>query len=121
METRVDGRLAPALVQIVQSALDRSTRFAHQPKFKMVFISNATNIGTNYAKSELETIYEIWKRPGMLLILGAALTSSKNDLKLKDIHSLTDIFWLQENKSGALLGRVVIIKGRPFRPDARSI
>ena len=105
-EPGVDGKLTP---EMIQSAFDRSSEFDHQPKPMMVFISNATEIGTVYNKSELAAVAAICKRLKLLLLLDGArlepaLTSSKSDLELNDIYDLTDIFWIRGAKNGALLG-----------------
>ena len=112
----MDGKLTP---EIIQSAFDRSSIFDWQPKPKIVFISNATEIGTVCDKSELAAVAAICKRLELLLLLdgarlGAALTSSKNDMTLKDIYNFTDIFWIGGTKNGALLGEAVIIKDSSF-------
>ena len=108
----VNGKLTP---KMIQSAFDRSSEFDWQPKPKMVFISNATEIGTLYNMSELKAVAAICKKLQLLLFLDgarldAALTSSKNDVTLKDVYDLTDIFWFGGTKNGALLGEAVVIK-----------
>ncbi|KAH8590716.1 pyridoxal phosphate-dependent transferase [Bisporella sp. PMI_857] len=115
----VDGKLTP---EDIQSAFDESSLFAWQPKPKMVFISNATEIGTVYRRSELESIAAICKKLELLLFmdgarLGAALTSFKNDITLKDVYNLTDIFWIGGTKNGALLGEAIVIKDSSFGAD----
>ncbi|CAO1598013.1 hypothetical protein XANCAGTX0491_001790 [Xanthoria calcicola] len=109
-ESGVDGKLTP---EMIQSAFRRSSAFDYQPKAKMVFISNATEIGT------LAAVAAICKRLDLLLLLdgarlGAALTSSKNDMTLADIYNLTDIFWIGGTKNGALIGEAVVIKHPSF-------
>lgn len=49
--------------------------------------------------------------------LGAALTCYKNDMTLKDIYDLTDIFWIGGTKNGALLGEAIVIKDVSFAVD----
>ncbi len=118
-EPGVDGKLTP---EMIQAAVERSSEFAFQPKPKMVFVSNATEIGTVYTKSELVAVSEICQKLKLLLFLdgarlGAALTSSKNDMTLADIYNLTDIFWIGGTKNGALLGEAVVIKDPTFGAD----
>ncbi|KAF2690772.1 threonine aldolase [Lentithecium fluviatile CBS 122367] len=102
-------------LDIIQLAFGRSAEFAFQPKAKMVFISNATEIGTVYTKGELEAVTALCKNLRLLLLLDGAridadLTSSKNDMSLIDIYNRTDVFWIGGTKNGALLGEAVIIK-----------
>jgi len=115
-EPGVDGKLTP---EMIQSAFDRSSEFDYQPKPKMVFIPNATEIGTVYNRSELAAVAAICKKLKLFLLLdgarlGAALTSSKNDITLNDVYNLTDIFWIGGTKNGALLGEAVVIKDPSF-------
>jgi threonine aldolase len=75
-----------------------------------------------YTKSELAAIAAICKKLKLLLFmdgarLGAALTSSKNDVTFRDIYDLTDVFWIGGTKNGALLGEAVVIKGRSLGAD----
>lgn len=118
-EPGVNGKLTP---EMIQSAFDRSSEFDWQPKPKMVFISNTTEIGTLYNISELKAVAAICKKLKLLLFLdgarlGAALTSSKNDVTLKDVYDLTDIFWIGGTKNGALLGEAVVIKDPSIGAD----
>ena len=66
-------------------------------------------------KRELEAIAAVCKELNLLLVLdgarlGVALTSTKNDLTLKDIYRLTDVFWIRGTRNGALLGEAIVIK-----------
>ncbi|KAJ4301289.1 hypothetical protein N0V90_003380 [Kalmusia sp. IMI 367209] len=86
-ERGMDGKLTP---ELIQKAFDRSKEFSYQPKPKMVFVSNSTEIGTIYTKSELTEVAATCKKLSMYLFLdggrlSAALPSSKNDLTMKDI------------------------------------
>ncbi|KAH4029373.1 hypothetical protein HBI55_120940 [Parastagonospora nodorum] len=115
----MDGKLSPLMIQ---AAVDRSSAFAFQPKAKMVFISNSTEIGTIYNKSELTAISNICKELNLLLMLdgarlGAAMASSENDMTMQNIYELTDIFWIGGTKNGALLGEAVVIKDPNFGAD----
>jgi threonine aldolase len=112
----VNGKLTP---EIIRSATTLSAQFPYQPKARMVYVSNATEMGTVYTKRELESIASLCKELGMFLLLdgarlGAALTSSKNDMSMADIYNFTDIFWIGGTKNGALLGEAVVIKDPSF-------
>ncbi|KAI4101810.1 MAG: hypothetical protein LQ339_004856 [Xanthoria mediterranea] len=118
-ESGGDGKLTP---EMIQSAFRRSSAFDYQPKAKMVFISNATEIGTLYNRSELAAVAAICKELDLLLLLdgarlGAALTSSKNDMTLADIYNLTDVFWIGGTKNDALIGEAIVIKHPSFGAD----
>ena len=118
-EPGVNGKLTP---EMIQSAFDRGSKFDWQPKPKMVFISNTTEMGTLYNMSELKVVAAVCKKLKLLLFLdgarlGAALTSSKNDVTLKDVYDLTDIFWIGGTKNGALLGEAIVIKDPSIGAD----
>ena len=89
-----DGKLNPALIE---STLASNAHFPHMARPKLVYISNATELGTVYNKQELSELSECCKSNKLILMmdgarLGAALTAPKNDLTLADIASMTDIF-----------------------------
>lgn len=115
-----DGKLTPALVQ---QALDAHTD-EHMVQPKMVYISNSTEIGTQYTKAELEALRHICDRNNLYLFLdgarmGAALTSPVNDLTLADIAGLVDVFYIGGTKNGALFGEALIICNDELKPDFR--
>jgi threonine aldolase len=111
-EPAADGKLTP---DMIKSAFSQNSMFPHMAKPRMVYISNATEMGTVYTRTELTAIAAVCKNLDLLLLmdgarLGAALTSSTNDMTLRDVYDLTDLFWIGGTKAGALLGEAVIIK-----------
>ncbi len=118
----IDGKLTPAHVQ---QALTAHTD-EHMVQPKMVYISNATEVGTQYTKAELEALSAFCRQKGLYLFLdgarmGAALTSRPNDLTLADIARLTDIFYIGGTKNGALFGEALIISHPNLKPDFRFL
>jgi len=110
-----DGKLTPA---DIETALGDNAHVPHMAKPKLVYISNATETGRLYTKTELEALSKTCHQHDLFLLmdgarLSAALSAPKNDLTLKDIAALTDIFWLGGTKAGALIGEAIIIN----RPD----
>lgn len=106
----------------IQKAVNDNWHFPHMARPRMVYISNATEIGTIYSKRELEAIKELCAAHEMLLFvdgarIGAALTSWANDLTLADMYELTDIFWIGGTKNGALLGEAVVVKDQTLARD----
>jgi threonine aldolase len=117
----VDGKLTP---DGINAALRANSHFPHMAKPRLVYLSNATEIGTLYTKKELEAVSTLCKACGLLLLLdgarlGAALSATKNDLALKDIAELADIFWIGGTKVGALLGEAIVIPNPELRQDFR--
>jgi len=119
METK-DGKLTPDLVlQALEFHTDE-----HMVQPKMVYISNSTEVGTQYTKTELEALSHLCRQKGLYLFMdgarmGAALTSPINDLTLADIASLTDVFYIGGTKNGALFGEALIILNDELKPDFR--
>lgn len=117
-----DGKLTPPLIQKV---LDQHED-EHMVQPKMVYLSNATELGTLYQKAELEAISHFCKQHELLLFLdgarlGSALTSDKNDLTLKDIADLSDLFYIGGTKNGALFGEALVIRNPCLKPDFRFL
>lgn len=115
-----DGKLTPAHIQ---AALDIHTD-EHMVQPKMVYISNSTEIGTQYTKAELEAIHHICRQKNLYLFMdgarmGAALTSPLNDLTLADIAALVDVFYIGGTKNGALFGEALVICHPDLKPDFR--
>ncbi|MCD0478233.1 aminotransferase class V-fold PLP-dependent enzyme [Chryseobacterium sp. LC2016-29] len=114
-----DGKLFP---EDIIPVLESHQNVPHQVMPKLVYISNSTELGTIYTKRELENLSKFCKENNLYLFmdgarLGHALTSETNDLELKDIAELTDVFYLGGTKNGALLGEVIIITEKDLRPD----
>ena len=91
---------------------------------KMVYISNTTELGTQYTKKELEDLSRLCRRKNLYLFLdgarlGSALTSSVNDLTLADLADLTDVFYIGGTKNGALMGEALVIRNDRIKEDFR--
>ncbi len=117
--TSQDGKLTS---DDIGSALASNAHYPHMTKPRMVYISNATEAGTVYTKAELEALSETCKSKGLLLLLdgarlGAALSARVNDLNLKDIADLVDIFWIGGTKAGALIGEAIVIPNKQLADD----
>lgn len=105
-----DGKLTPALVESVVKA-HSSEHMVHP---RLVYISNTTEVGTIYNKSELEALRCCCDEHNLFLFLdgarlGSALTSPENDLTLEDLAALTDAFYIGGTKNGALFGEALVM------------
>lgn len=115
-----DGKLNP---EHIQSVLDIHTD-EHMVKPKLVYISNPTEIGSIYNKSELEQLSNFCKENKLLLFvdgarLGSALCSDENDIELSDYGNLTDSFYIGGTKNGALLGEALVICNDSLKENFR--
>lgn len=115
-----DGKLTSNLIQkVVDAHTDE-----HMVQPKLVYISNSTELGTLYKKSELEELHKCCKENNLLLYLdgarlGSALVSEENDLTLADIAKLTDAFYIGGTKNGALFGEALVICKESLKEDFR--
>ena len=96
----------------------------HMVKPKMVYISNATEIGTIYSKKEVEEISACCKELGLYFYmdgarLGSALMAEGNDLAIEDLPKLCDAFYIGGTKNGALFGEAVVIINDDLKTDFR--
>lgn len=117
-----DGKLTPQ--DIVKAMEDHTDE--HMVKPKMVYISDTTELGTIYTKEELTKIHQVCKDNDLLLFLdgarlGSALTCKENDLTLKDIANLTDVFYIGGTKNGAFLGEALVICKEELKEDFRYL
>ncbi len=114
-----NGKLRP---EDVEQAIAENAHFPHMAKPRMVYISNASELGTLYTKAELQALSALCRAKGLLLFvdgarLGAALSADKNDMTLRDVAELSDVFWIGGTKAGALLGEAVIIPNATLAED----
>lgn len=85
----------------------------HEVAPGMAYVSQPTEYGTLYSKSELEELREACDEAGLALYvdgarLGYALSAAGNDLTLPDIARLADVFYIGGTKVGALFGEAVV-------------
>ncbi len=115
-----DGKVQPdQVLQVVKSHTDE-----HMVRPKVVFISDATELGTVYTKQELEDLSRVSKENGLYLYLdgarlGSALTSKVADITLPEVSKLVDVFYIGGTKNGALLGEAIVINNPVLQEDFR--
>jgi len=117
----VEGKITPLEVREVVKA----NQDEHSVVPRLVYISNSTELGTIYTKTELKNLYETCLELDLYLFidgarLGAALTADDNDLTLKDIATFSDIFYIGGTKNGALFGEAAIIKNPKLKHNFKN-
>nr|CCM12516.1 hypothetical protein, conserved [Leishmania guyanensis] len=117
-----DGKLR---VADIASALHEN-RSEHMVVPKLVYISNTTEVGTQYTKQELRDLSDFCKAHDLYLFLdgarlASALSSPSGDLTLADIAGLTDIFYIGATKAGGLFGEALIILNDTLKPKVRHL
>lgn len=105
-----EGKITPA--QIEKVVHDHSDEHMVQPK--VVFISQATELGTVYTKSDLSALHEICQQHQLYLYLdgarlGSAIMSIGSDINLSDLTKLVDVFYIGGTKNGALFGEAIVV------------
>lgn len=115
-----DGKITPKEIeQIVLKHTDE-----HMVKPAMVYLSDATELGTYYTYNELKAISECCHAHHLYLFLdgarlGNALCAKDNDLKIEDLPKLCDVFYIGGTKNGALFGEALVIVNPALKPDFR--
>ena len=92
----------------------------HQVKPRLVYISNATELGSIYRLSELKAIYNTCHELGLLLFmdgarLAHALNANGNDIHWDDLAHYTDAFYIGGTKNGALLGEAIVLNKKELQ------
>lgn len=121
-----DGKLRPEQINRLCGIhkSDRAREHTVQPK--LVYISNATEVGSIYKKAELEALRNVCDENGLYLYmdgarLAYALTCDENDLALADITKLCDAFYIGGTKAGLLFGEALVIGNKAINEDFRYI
>ena len=115
-----NGKISPhEILEVLRVHSDE-----HMVKPRLVFITDATEIGTIYTKEELEAIAKVCHDNNLLLYLDGArlanaLVASNNNLSMADITELVDAFYLGGTKNGLLFGEAIIIKNPELKKDFR--
>ena len=96
----------------------------HMVKPRVVFISQATELGTIYTKKELSEISEFCRKSNLYLYLdgarlGTAITCKLSDLSIDETAKLVDAFYIGGTKNGALLGEAIVFMNKNLGTDFR--
>ena len=121
-----DGKITAQQVADAVLAHRADSSFEHMVQPKMVYISNPTELGTLYTLSELEALSEACRKYGLYLFLdgarlGYGLAAKGNDVTLKDLARLCDVFYIGGTKVGALFGEAVVISNAAIAEDFRYL
>jgi len=117
-----DGKITRAQIEgVVLAHTDE-----HMVKPRVVFISQATEVGTVYSKRELDDIAQCCKKYGLYFYIdgariGTALVAANADVTLEDIARYADAFYIGGTKNGALLGEAVILVNPELQKEFRFV
>ena len=109
-----DGKISADDLKAYAEGYLQDANHEHMVMPGMVYISQPTEFGTLYSKSELKELSEVCHRYGLPLYLDGArlayaLASKDNDITLPDLARLCDVFYIGGTKCGALFGEAVVI------------
>ena len=108
-----NGKLAAESVRRACAAYWSDENRDHIVMPGMVYVSQPTEYGTLYSRDELSALRDVCREYDLLLYadgarLAYALACPENDVTLKDLAELTDVFYIGGTKCGALLGEAVV-------------
>ena len=120
-----DGKITAAQLRRAIDALRGDGNYEHIVQPGMVYISQPTEYGTLYTKSELEAISAVCRGAGLPLMLdGARLAyalAADESLTLADYARCCDVFTIGGTKCGLLFGEAVVITRPELKPDFRNL
>lgn len=121
-----DGKISAVQVERMVKEHRGSEDAEHTVQPKMVYISNPTELGTLYSLEELEDLSRVCKELGLYLFLdgarlGYGLAAQGNDVTLKDLARLCDVFYIGGTKVGALFGEAIVISNPALAEDFRYL
>ena len=119
------GKLNPALVrEVMRRHCDGQDEHMVLPR--MVYISDATELGTIYPQAELSALHDVCREYGLYLFLDgarlpAALVAEGNDLAPADFAKFCDVFYIGGTKNGLLFGEALVITNDSLKPHFRNM
>ena len=119
-----DGKINATQISAYMDTFLSDESHEHMVMPGMVYISQPTEYGTLYSRKELTALNEACRRYHLPLYvdgarLAYALASPDNDVTLKDLARLCDVFYIGGTKCGALFGEAVVILKESLKKDFR--
>ncbi len=110
VEFSADGKLT---VDMIKHALKVNSA-EETPCPKLVYISNATELGTVYTKAELAALYNCCQENKLYLFIdgariGSALAWEGSGMTMAEYPAVCDAFYIGGTKNGALMGEALVI------------
>ncbi len=120
-----NGKLSPdSIRKLFHEHLDGTNEHMVLPR--MVYISQATELGTVYTKKELQAIRDVCRELELYLYidgarLGPAMASGACDYSCSDLPQLCDAFYIGGTKNGLLFGEALVIVNPALQPFFRNM
>ena len=107
-------------------AIVRAHTDEHMVRPKLLYLSQASELGTVYTRAELEDLRRACDDSGLYLYidgarLGCALMSGANDMALTELARLADAFYIGGTKNGLLFGEALVINNPSLSSEFRHI
>jgi threonine aldolase len=115
------GRDGKILIEEIAKIL-KTHSDEHMVNPKLVFISNATELGTTYNREDLIKLSSFCKKHNLYLFVdGARLANAlaATNLTLSDLGKYCDAFYLGGTKNGLLFGEALVINNPMLAKDFR--
>lgn len=123
---QMSGKLTVEGIRTYVSAYQDDLNRDHLVMPGMVYLSQPTEYGTLYSLTELAAISRLCRELKLPLYLDGArlayaLACPENDVTLRDIGALCDVFYIGGTKCGALFGEAVVIPDSGLIPHFFTI
>ncbi len=120
----LDGKLRAKEVEDVIESHYRDEAREHITQPAMLYISNPTEYGTIYKKSELTQLKKLCEKHNIPLYidgarLAGAIVGRDADVSISDLPNLCDMFYLGGTKNGAMFGECLVIVNPLLKKDFR--
>ena len=119
-----NGKITASQIRALLDQYEDDANRDHTVMPGMVYLSQPTEYGTLYSKKELAAISALCREKRLpLYIDGArlayALACPENDVTLRDLAALCDIFYIGGTKNGLLFGEAMVIVNPALQKDFR--
>lgn len=116
-----EGKITAAQIAELAGDYAADANHDHMVMPGMVYLSQPTEFGTLYTRSELQAIHDVCQQYDMKLYvdgarLSYALACTVNDVIMADLATLCDAFYIGGTKCGALIGEAVVIPDPQLLP-----
>lgn len=120
------GKLDAGTIRDYCEAFRNDGNHDHMVMPGLVYLSQPTEFGTLYSRTELTAIRAVCREYGMPLYvdgarLAYALACPENDVSLPDLARLCDVFYIGGTKCGALFGEAVVLPDPALLPHFFTI
>ncbi|MCH5235507.1 MAG: low specificity L-threonine aldolase [Muribaculaceae bacterium] len=121
-----EGKISASQIREYIENFYADDTFEHMVRPGMVYLSYPTEFGTIYSKEELSEIYKVCGDFNIPLYIDGArlaygLNAKDNDLGLKEISRLCDVFYIGGTKCGTLFGEAIVTKNPELLPRFTSL